>query len=71
MKFKEGMVVKVERMRVTLVKKLTDVEGGWFTTPGPDGFRYWNELDMKPIAQRSKRTRDTPQNTAAIPSGRP
>jgi hypothetical protein len=55
-RLRPGTVVRIERRHVTLVRSLgRSIEGGWFTSPGPDGLRYWHESDVTSIVMGAKR----------------
>lgn len=49
--------VKSARRITTLVRRLSDIPGGWEVSPPVDGCRYWNEDDMKLHARRKKEAR--------------
>lgn len=58
-RFKPGDRVEIKSARriTTLVRRLSDIAGGWEVSPAVDGFRYWNQDDMKLRARRKKEAR--------------
>lgn len=45
---KAGDRVKIKGRVAVLVSPVEDVDGGWWIDRPVQGFRCWNELDMKP-----------------------
>jgi len=50
----DRVYIKPARRIVTLVRRLSDIQGGWEVTPPVLDFRYWNQDDMKLHARRKK-----------------
>ena len=39
----------------TLHQKLSEIQGGWIIDKPVEGFRYWNEREMRSCPRRRKR----------------
>ncbi len=53
-KWYKGQKVRIGRHKRKLVRRIRNIPGAWEIDKSVDGFRFWNQDDMKPVKAKDQ-----------------